>query len=65
MKDPIRVIPGMGGHAAEIVYCAGNDKVFSFLQDVLDEVMALFPSQYINLGGNEASKRYWKICPLC
>lgn len=65
VKDPIRVIPGMGGHAAEIVYCAGNDKVFSFLQDVLDEVMALFPSQYINLGGDEASKRYWKICPLC
>lgn len=65
VKDPIHVIPGMGGHAAEIVYCAGNDRVFSFLQDVLDEVMALFPSQYINLGGDEASKRYWKICPLC
>lgn len=65
VKDPIRVIPGMGGHAAEIVYCAGNDKVFSFLQDVLDEVMDIFPSRYINLGGDEASKRYWKICPLC
>lgn len=65
VKDPIRVIPGMGGQSAGIVYCAGNDKVFSFLQDVLDEVMALFPSQYINLGGDEASKRYWKICPLC
>lgn len=65
VKDPIRVIPGMGGHAAEIVYCAGNDKVFDFLEDVLDEVIALFPSRYINLGGDEASKRYWKICPLC
>lgn len=65
VKDPIHVIPGMGGHGSEIVYCAGNDKVFSFLQDVLDEVMALFPSRYINLGGDEASKRYWKICPLC
>lgn len=65
VKDPIRVIPGMGGHAAEIVYCAGNDKVFDFLEDVLDEVIALFPSRYINLGGDEASKRYWKICPRC
>lgn len=65
VEDPICVIPGMGGHAAEIIYCAGNDRVFSFLQNVLDEVMALFPSQYINLGGDEASKRYWKICPLC
>ena len=41
VKDPIRVIPGMGGHAAEIVYCAGNDKVFSFLQDVLDGSLPL------------------------
>ncbi|MCD8270260.1 MAG: glycoside hydrolase family 20 protein [Parabacteroides sp.] len=65
VKDPIHVIPGMGGDASKIVYCAGNDKVFSFLQDVLDEVIDLFPSQYINLGGDEASKKYWGICPLC
>ena len=65
VKDPIHVIPGMGGDASEIVYCAGNEKVFSFLENVLDEVIALFPSTYINLGGDEASKKYWKICPLC
>lgn len=65
VKDFISVIPGMGAHASEIVYCAGNDKVFSFLKDVIDEVADLFPSHYIHLGGDEASKRYWKECPLC
>lgn len=65
VKDFISVIPGMGAHASEIVYCAGNDKVFFFLEDVIDEVADLFPSHYIHLGGDEASKRYWKECPLC
>lgn len=65
VKDPIGVIPGMGGHAAKIVYCAGNEKVFSFLEDVIDEVTDLFPSSYIHLGGDEASKVNWKKCPLC
>lgn len=65
VKDFISAIPGMGAHASEIVYCAGNDKVFSFLEDVIDEVADLFPSHYIHLGGDEASKRYWKECPLC
>ena len=57
VKDFISVIPGMGAHASEIVYCAGNDKVFSFLEDVIDEVADLFPSHYIHLGGDEASKK--------
>lgn len=65
VKDFIGVIPGMGAHAAEIVYCAGNEKVFSFLEDVIDEVADLFPSSYIHLGGDEASKVNWKKCPLC
>lgn len=65
VKDFIGVIPGMGAHASEIVYCAGNDKVFSFLEDVIDEVADLFPSRYIHLGGDEASKVNWKKCPLC
>ncbi|WP_343534109.1 beta-N-acetylhexosaminidase [Pedobacter sp.] len=37
-----------------------NDKTFSFLEDVLTEVMNLFPSQYIHIGGDEASKVWWK-----
>jgi hexosaminidase len=47
------------------VYCAGNDSVFTFLQDVLDEVIALFPSKYIHIGGDECPKESWKTCPKC
>ncbi|HEV8284365.1 MAG TPA: beta-N-acetylhexosaminidase [Chitinophagaceae bacterium] len=49
----------------EDVYCAGKDSTFKFLQDVLDEVMALFPSKYIHVGGDECPKANWKRCPLC
>ena len=61
----IGVLPGAGGKATRTVYCAGNDSVFSFLEDVLDEVIELFPSRYIHLGGDEASKEYWSKCPKC
>ncbi len=47
------------------LYCAGNDSVFTFLQDVLTEVMQLFPSQYIHIGGDEAPHDAWKVCPKC
>ena len=60
VKDFIGVLPGLGGKNAEIIFCAGNDKTFDFLQGVLDEVIALFPSRYINLGGDEATKTNWK-----
>ena len=46
-------------------YCIGNEEVFEFLQNVLDEVMDLFPSQYIHLGGDEADKSVWAACPRC
>jgi hypothetical protein len=42
------------------IYCAGNDSTFTFLQDVLSEVMDLFPGQYIHIGGDEADKTNWK-----
>lgn len=61
----IGVLPGMGGRNSEIIFCAGNEKTFEFLEGVLDEVIELFPSRYIHLGGDEASKTYWKKCPLC
>ena len=61
----IGVIPGLGGGSSGVIYCAGNDSAFTFLQDVLDEVMAIFPSRYIHLGGDEAQKGFWKKCPLC
>jgi len=47
------------------VFCAGKDSTFKFLQDVLDEVLALFPSKYIHVGGDECPKANWKRCPLC
>ena len=47
------------------VYCAGNEKVFQFLEDVLTEVMDLFPSEYIHVGGDEVPKTRWQNCPKC
>lgn len=47
------------------VYCAGNDEVFNFLENVLTEVLALFPSQFIHIGGDECPKRRWQACPKC
>ena len=47
------------------IYCAGNDSVFTFLEDVLDEVIELFPYKYIHIGGDEAPKYRWENCPKC
>ncbi|MBK8699710.1 MAG: beta-N-acetylhexosaminidase [Saprospiraceae bacterium] len=64
---------GCTGKAAEVatywgvfdeVYCP-SEKTFTFLQDVLDEVMALFPSPYIHIGGDECPKTRWKESKFC
>ena len=47
------------------VFCAGNEAVFAFLEDVLTQVMALFPSQFIHIGGDECPKSAWQACPKC
>ncbi len=47
------------------VLCAGNEKTYSFVFDVLDEVLQLFPSKYIHIGGDECPKAEWKKCPKC
>ena len=47
------------------IFCAGNDNVFSFLRDVLEEVSLLFPGPYIHIGGDEADKLNWKKCEKC
>ncbi len=47
------------------VYCAGSDQTFEFLQDVLAEVLDLFPSELIHIGGDEVPKTRWKACPQC
>ncbi|MDB5003623.1 MAG: Beta-N-acetylhexosaminidase [Mucilaginibacter sp.] len=47
------------------VYCPGNEQTFQFLEDVLTEVAALFPSPIIHIGGDECPKDRWKTCPKC
>ena len=48
----------------EEIYCS-KDETFEFLEDVLDEVLELFPSEYIHIGGDEAPKTRWKTCDVC
>ena len=60
----LTVLPG--GYWPNVdIFCAGNDSTFLFLQDVLDEVIRLFPGPYIHVGGDEADKTEWKKCPRC
>ncbi|WP_168442569.1 beta-N-acetylhexosaminidase [Pontiella desulfatans] len=47
------------------LYCGGRETTVDFLCDVLDEVCALFPSEYIHIGGDEAPKSEWKKCTHC
>lgn len=49
----------------EDVYCAGKEQTFQVLEDVLTEVMALFPSRYIHIGGDECPKKRWEKCRYC
>lgn len=49
----------------EDVFCAGRDTVFAFLEGVLDEVMEIFPSEYIHIGGDECPKTRWEKCSAC
>ena len=46
-------------------FCIGNEQTFEFLENVLTEVIDLFPSEYIHIGGDEANKNPWKACPKC
>ncbi|TAJ11343.1 beta-N-acetylhexosaminidase [Marinilabiliaceae bacterium JC017] len=61
---PFSVIPG-GIWPITDIYCAGKEETFAFLEDVLTEVMSLFPSKYIHIGGDEANKKEWKKCANC
>lgn len=60
---PFRVRQEWG--VADDILCAGNDSSFTFVEDVLTEVMSLFPSAYIHIGGDEAPKVRWHNCPKC
>ncbi len=54
-----------GGRAGINILCAGKDGTFTFLENVLSEVITLFPSKYIHIGGDEAWKKEWETCPRC
>lgn len=60
-------LPMTGGNYSGMAanYCAGNEEVFTFLEAVLTEVVDLFPSKYIHIGGDEVDKTSWKTCPRC
>jgi hexosaminidase len=47
------------------IFCAGKEETFSFLEDVLSEVIELFPSEFLHVGGDECPKERWKNCPKC
>lgn len=49
----------------EDVFCAGNDNTFTFIEDIIKEVVQIFPSQYIHIGGDECPKKRWKECKQC
>ena len=61
--DPIEVENDWG--VFKDIYCAGNDSVYTFLEDVFTEIIDLFPSEYIHIGGDEAPKYRWKECKKC
>ena len=63
-KRPIGVPSGAVWPITDI-YCAGQEETFDFIEEVLTEVLALFPSQYIHVGGDEATHTEWERCPKC
>ncbi len=60
---PFQVNPRWGIH--KDILCAGNPGTLPFLKSVFAEVMVLFPGQYIHIGGDEAPKNRWQVCPKC
>lgn len=63
-ETPIGV-PSGGVWPITEIYCAGKETTFEFLENVLLEVIELFPSKYIHVGGDEATKTNWAKCPHC
>lgn len=61
--EPVEVATDWG--VFKDIYCAGNESTFEFLEDVLDEVCEIFPSDYIHIGGDEAPKYRWEHCNKC
>ena len=63
--ETVYAIPGVGCKADSDDLCPGKDATFQLLEDILTEVMDLFPSEFIHIGGDEAGKHDWHDCPDC
>ena len=63
--ETVYAVPGVGCQPGSGDLCPGKEATFQFLEDVLSEVMDLFPSEFIHIGGDEAGKRDWPDCPDC
>ncbi|MBQ7741624.1 MAG: family 20 glycosylhydrolase [Bacteroidaceae bacterium] len=61
----LQVKPRSAWGVEPIIMCAGKETTFQFLQDVVDELVQIFPSKYFHIGGDEAPRNEWKSCPLC
>ena len=57
--------PDGSGTVVNSNYCPGKEETFTFITGVLDEVLSLFPSKFIHIGGDEVDKASWKVCPKC
>lgn len=64
-RETVYAVPGVGCKDTSADLCPGKEATFKLLEDVLAEVMDLFPSEYIHIGGDEAGKRDWHDCPDC
>jgi hexosaminidase len=47
------------------ILCVGNDRSCQFVQDILEEIVAIFPSPYVHIGGDESPRDRWRTCPRC
>ncbi len=64
-SDRVYTVPPGSIWPIKDVYCPGKETTFEFLEDVLKEVIELFPSKYIHIGGDEVDKTEWEKCPYC
>ncbi|GIZ10207.1 beta-N-acetylhexosaminidase [Flavobacterium sp. UMI-01] len=65
VPDGVNFEVAVGGKAPDNALCAGKETTYAFLENVIKEVVALFPSKYFHIGGDECNKSNWKKCPHC
>ena len=64
--EPLEVVTRFGvSDFSKTLFCAGSDKTYAFLFDLLDEIMEVFPASYFHIGGDETIKSEWKKCEAC